>query len=462
MNTERKLGVGSGAAICMGLIVATSCLVSLGQGFGLAGKDFILAMVIVAVLNSFVALSFSELNYMMPHVTGGLGQYMLVGLGPWASIVSNVSAYAITNIFGVSVELTMCGIVLNMLFPVIPVAVFSVIVLLTLFVLNLYGVDIFAKVQSVTVVLLIASMAVLGVLGLFRLGTGVPVAPEEIAPPVTGTIGVVGLSALAFWLFIGVEFIIPVSKDMKNPRRDIPLSMILALAVLLVVQSVLGSGMSNYVSTEGLLSAEMPHIVYAENLLGKAGRIWMSVVTLLAAVSTLNTVLPTVGKILQGMAEEGMMPKFLGITNKYHAPWVGMALLIAFVFVMIFTGFVNTNGLINMILAGSCFWLASYVLTHLNVLVLRKRYPGAIRNKKLKLWGIPQVIGIVGCVYMIWNISNDMDDRIMIYKTFGILFVILALFAFGWVKSAMKAKPFEPTYIGQMNIDRSIKVKSSL
>ena len=30
---------------------------------------------------------------------------------------------------------------------------------------------------------------------------------------------------LSFWLFIGVEFIIPVAKDLKNPRRDVLLSM---------------------------------------------------------------------------------------------------------------------------------------------------------------------------------------------------------------------------------------------
>jgi amino acid transporter len=455
MDTRKKLGLGSGVAICMGLIVATSCLVSLGQGFGLAGNSFILAMAIVAVLNAFVALSFAELNYMMPNATGGLGQYMLVGLGPWASIVSNVSAYPIVNLFAVSVELTMCGAVLNGMFPAIPAAVFSVAVIFLLFAANLRGVDIFAKVQSATVVLLIGSMAALGLLGVFRLGSGVPVAPQDVAPPVVGFGGIVSLSALAFWLFIGVEFVVAVSNEMKNPRRNIPLSMCLSLLVLLVIQSLLGSGMANYVGTEELLSAEMPHIVYAERLLGDAGRIWMCVVTLLAAVSTLNTVLPTIGKILQGMANEGLLPKPLGTVNRRGAPWVGMALLIAGVFAMIFSGYVNSAGLVNMLLAGSCFWLTSYLLTHLNVLVLRRRYPGAMRNRRLILAGIPQVVGMAGCMYMIWNISSDMDDRVMIYKLFGIIFAVLAAFAWIWVKAKLKAAPFKPIYIGRMNLDRT-------
>jgi amino acid transporter len=373
MNEQKKLGLGSGIAICMGLIVATSCLVSLGQGFGLAGSDFIYALIIVVLLNSFVALSFS-------------------------------------------------------------------------------------------VIILIGSMFVFGVMGVFHLTTASTVPPEMIDPLITSAIGIVGLSALAFWLFIGVEFVIPVSKEMKNPGRNIPLSMIITLFVLLIIQSILGNGMLNYAGTEELPSADMPHIVYAERLFGRGGYIWMSIVTLFAAVSTLNTVLPTVGRIHQGMADEGMMPKFLRTVNRYNSPWVGMIIIVIAVLTMIMTGYVNTNGLIDMLLAGSCFWIASYIFTHLNVLVLRRRYPNAMRNNKLKLLGIPQVIGMIGCVYMIWNISDDMDARVMIYKIFGLLFAALAIFAWMWVRGKMKVYPFKPVYIGRMNIDRSINfdAKSSL
>jgi amino acid transporter len=176
---------------------------------------------------------------------------------------------------------------------------------------------------------------------------------------------------------------------------------------------------------------------------------------MLASVSSLNTVMPSTGKILQGMADEGMAPRVFRKLNRRNVPWVGMALLAAADVVMIVTGYVNSIGLINLILAGSCFWLTSYILTHINVLVLRKRYPNANRTKKLTFAGIPQVVGIVGNVYMIWNISSDPDSRVMIFKVFALLFVLLAVYAFAWVKFSQKAKPFEPIYIGRMNIDRT-------
>ncbi|MDR0916817.1 MAG: amino acid permease, partial [Oscillospiraceae bacterium] len=204
MKANKKMGLGSGVAVCMGLIVATSCLVSLGQGAGLAGKNFVVPLIIVAVLNTFVALSFSEMHTMMPEVTGGLGQYMLVGLGPWASIVSNVSAYVFVSFFSLSVELMMCGIVLNGLIPAIPAAVFSLLIIVLLFAVNLFGVDIFSKVQNITVVLLIGSMFVMGIMAILRMGTGMSIPPEAMeAAPMRSFGDIVSLAALAFWLFIG-------------------------------------------------------------------------------------------------------------------------------------------------------------------------------------------------------------------------------------------------------------------
>ena len=147
MERTKKLGLGSAISVCVVLIVATSCLLSLGQGMGLAGKNFIIALFVVLILNVFLALSFSELHSMMPKAEGGLGQYTLVGLGPVASMVSTLSAYVIVDILSGSVEIAMCGTVLNQIFlPQIPAPVISVIVLGVLSYVNYKGVDFFARI----------------------------------------------------------------------------------------------------------------------------------------------------------------------------------------------------------------------------------------------------------------------------------------------------------------------------
>lgn len=440
---EKKLGLGSAIAVCVGLVVATSCLLSLGQGVGLAGKWFVIPLAIVVILNVFLAFSFAELNSIMPNVEGGVGQYTLVSFGPAVSIISNVAAYVICIILAAFAEVSMCGMVINELFlPSVSPIVIGLALLLVLTLINLRGVDVFSKIQNVVVFLLVGSLVVMGIMSFFKLAPGKVIeSANQSAPQVTGIGGLLSLAAMAFWLFIGIEFVVPVAKNLKNPKRDVLLSMILGLVILFVAQSLLGCGMTNYVDLKVLSSNSMPHMVFAEALAGKYGKVWMGIVTLLAGISTLNTILASTSTIVSGMAKEKMLPKFLCSENKYKAPnkaIIGVAIVLTILLVTM-----KSDNLVNVILAASCFWLTSYVITHASVLVLRKRYPDAPRNKKLVLGGVPQVIGILGCVYMIWNISSDPIARAKIFGIYAIILGLLVIFAIVWTKLIMKVNPFK-------------------
>ncbi len=92
---EKKFGLPTAISIGVGLIVATSCLLSLGLGVGLAGSGFVISMVIVFILNAFLAISFSELHGLMPNLDGGLGHTQRSG---WVlcTIISTLSAYGLS------------------------------------------------------------------------------------------------------------------------------------------------------------------------------------------------------------------------------------------------------------------------------------------------------------------------------------------------------------------------------
>lgn len=443
---NKKFGLITTISIGVGLIVATSCLLSLGLGVGLAGGGFVISMMVVMVLNIFLAVSFGELHALMPDMDGGLGQYTKVGLGPVISIISTISAYGIVNILAASVEIAMCGMVVNQVFlPMIPSPVISVALLVILTFVNYRGIDLFAKVQNVVVFLLIASLVLLGIISYFKLGTGTVIeASAQTAPVVTGFGGAVSLSALAFWLFIGIEFVIPMAKNVKNSKRNIPLAMIIGVVLLFFVQSMLGLGMKNYVSLDVLASSALPHMVFAEALLGQAGLVWMAIVSVLASVSTVNTILGSIPHVFSGMAKNDLLPTTYAKVNKKKVPIVGLFTLAVGNAVLIISGFTQTSGLITVLLAASCFWLTSYILVNITVLVLRKRYPDHPgRNKKLVLLGIPQVICIIGDIYMIWNIAEG-EARIAIYKIFLVLLALLVAFAVIWVKFIKKQPMFKP------------------
>lgn len=83
----------------------------------------------------------------------------------------------------------------------------------------------------------------MGITGAFGLGSG-----ETVTQTVELNVGikdVLPLTAVAFWFFIDSEFIVPIGKDMRNPRL-VPLSMFLSLGIMCVIQIFLSLGFKNY------------------------------------------------------------------------------------------------------------------------------------------------------------------------------------------------------------------------
>ena len=64
---EKKIGLGSVVAAGVGLVVASTCLLSLGIGVSSIGISFIITMIAACVVNILTLLSIAELNSLMPN-----------------------------------------------------------------------------------------------------------------------------------------------------------------------------------------------------------------------------------------------------------------------------------------------------------------------------------------------------------------------------------------------------------
>lgn len=442
MSEEKKLGLRSVVSVSVGLVIATSCLVSLGQGAGTIGVTFIGAMIVACLLNMTTVASLSELNALMPNTTGGLAQYTLACMGPFPTLISMVGGYLICNILSSGVEASIFSYAMAETFDLpVPSIGYTLIMTVIVMIANLYGVDMFAKVQDLVAFLLVGSMVVLGLIGALKLGTGTVV--EQPMNMATSFPEVISMTAVAFWLFIGAEYVIPVSKNVKNAKRNVPLGMIIGLALICVVQSIMVLGFHNYTAWEELENSAAPHLLYGFNLLGKGGKLWMTLVAALAVVSTQNSTVNGLASICQGMAKLNMMPQIFGKTNKKNVPWFGVVFVSAFIFLFAALSDSSSDAISFLILVGSVFWMISYILAHIDVLILRKRLPKAPRSFKVPLGPVLPIIGIVGTVYMILNISTDPAERNAIWLLTAVTFLILGIYAFFWIKFKMKMPVFK-------------------
>ena len=439
---EKKLGLGNVVSISVGLVVATSCLVSLGEGAGTLGVTFILAMVIAMLLNMTTIASLSELNALMPNTTGGLAQYTLAALGPFPTLISMVGGYIICNTLSCGVEASIFSFSLaDIIGGNIPSIVYTLIMTVIILIANLRGVDMFAKIQDVVAFLLVGSLVVMGFIGMIGMGTGVKINQPAVLEADFGSIA--SMTAVAFWLFIGAEYAIPVSKEVKNAKRNVPLGMMIGLFLIFIMQSIMVLGFHNYVEWGELADSAAPHLLYGYAVLGNAGKIWMMLVGALAVISTQNSTVNSLAVICQGMAKMNMLPKIFAKTNKHKVPWFGQVFVSVSIFIFAYVSDSSADMISFLILAGSVFWMVSYILAHVDVIVFRKRLPRAPRNFKVPCGVLFPIIGIVGTIYMILNISTDPQERLMLWLLTGCSFLILGIYSAIWIKVKMKMKVFK-------------------
>ncbi|MBY5924752.1 MULTISPECIES: APC family permease [unclassified Halomonas] len=444
-SCRKALGLKSLMAIAVGLVVSQGVMVIMLQGVGIAGAAFLLPLAIAWILAMCYAASFSELSLMIPRA-GSLSTYTEVALGHFPAILSVFSGYVVVAMFALSAELLLVDYLLGVLYPALDSTHFIAFGILGAFtLLNLMGIDVFAKLQNV---LAFAMVVALTLLGLSALSGGV--APHafnasHIFADLDLGSGAFSLMALAIWGYVGVEFVCPLVSETRDPVRHIPRSMYLGLTVIFAVFSLYCLGVLFYLPQEALLAAELPHLEYARAVFGDAGHLVLAVAAVTATCSTVNTSLASIPRMLQGMAEQGQAFPALGwLTNSTRVPWVAV-LFIAAVTGLPLLVWGNDPGTVGLLLtAAAIAWLIAYIIAHVNVIALRRRHPDAQRPYRTPFYPLPQLVGIAGMVYAIVYASPSPDMTQQIFTSAGVVLGLVSLVALVWIKVVMKKTLFTP------------------
>ena len=441
--SNRKMGFWSAFAVGVGLVVASSTLVTLGQGMGLAGGGFIFAMFAAWFLQLFSAQSFAEMTCSLPK-NGTLDIFSRVAIGPFAGIMSILFGYVYMSLVTVPAELSVAGSVFNDVFiPSFSPGAFALIMLIILTITNFFGIDLFARIQMVLITIMMVFMGGLGIAGLITPSAAGDAAGTAVFNPMG--MSVLGLTALAIWLYIGIEFACPLVGEVKRPEKDIPKGMVYGLIAIFIVNVLYGFASIKHVPLESLAQSTIPHVLVSKAVFGTTGKILVGVVSMCATASSVNTFLAVIPRMLYSMAENGDLPGFFTVTHpRFRTPWIGLFISFAAYALLILLGITGIEQILILILSAATAWLIAYILAHVSVIILRVKYPELKRPYKTPLYPLPQIIGIIGMIYAIWAVSDDYLTRMEIYKYTAVAFVICAAYAVLWIKFKSKKKLFTP------------------
>jgi amino acid transporter len=446
-SADRKiLGFGALFSASIGVIVSQVTMASVLQGVGLGGWGFIVAMGLAFVLALCNAMAYTEMALMMPEVTS-LSSYAEAAVGNFPAILLVFAGYVTPALFGVPGELILMNQMLEEALPITtPAYVWPVVAVLVFVVLNILGTDVFARVQTALSCSVLLFLVITGVLALSGLGA-TPLAPGPAAgsPTLSHDTIVVGLVALAFWVFVGSEFVTPLVAEARNPDCDLPRAVFGGLALIFLAYLGFAVGSAFYVDRNTLAQGATPHLDFAVAVYGPHAKAWFSLLAVLASASLLNTILAAVPRMIFGMANNGQVfPIFKYVHPRFKTPVVAIVFVGALPLLGLAWSRSDAAAILPLIIAASVTWLLAYIVAQVSLLVLRRRHPDWRRPFRVPWSPFLPAAAICGMVYVCLNASPTPELRPQIAEYTGVVLVLFSAVGAVWVKYVMKKGLFEP------------------
>jgi APA family basic amino acid/polyamine antiporter len=390
---------------------------------------------LAGVVSLLGTLSNAELASMMPH-TGGQYLFLQRTYGPfvaflygWAlfAVIQSGSIAALAYVFaeyttrlvplpeasatlaGVSLRLPLLGVIAP--FRELGVKGLAGTVILVLTMVNYLGVRLGGVVQNVFSLAKMGAMAGLAIAVAFTPATGQVVnlmTPSSVIHP-TGLAWWAAVAAAlqgAFWAYDGWQKITYIGGELKNPRRDLPRSLVFGILVVTGLYLLMSVVYSYVLPIDEMARSRLVAADVAERCFAGGGR-WIALAVMLSTFGAANAVILTSARVYFSMGGDGLFPALLGKAHpRYHTPAASLLFQGVWSVVLLFSGTFDT--LTDTLIFVSWFF---YVANAWAVLVLRKREPEANRPFKVPFYPwVPLVFVCFGLVYLVLTLCNDIAD----------------------------------------------------
>lgn len=426
MALKRELGLIELTLMGVGMILGAGIYVLVGIAGVQAGPSLWLAFVVAGIISLLTGLSYAELASAFPkagssfnYVKHAFKNNSLAFVSGWVFIASAVVAAATVSL-GFAQYVNSLGIAMQLLYS-------AVIILAIAVFLNIKGVNIASKVNDFATLL-----EVLGLVIVIVIGFGLTQPSISIQMP-NGLEGFFSAVALAFFAFIGFEVIANEAGEAKNPSKNVPLALILAIVISLVLYSLTAisfTSMASYEQIIGFAQTKVGPLASAVGIVAGGGM--LLVLSVIALFSTGNTVLLSItaaSRMVYGMSEGRALPKQFSQTIK-STPVKAILLSGLIALVLLFAG--NIEVVANASVLGM---LLVFALDNFSVIKLRFAEPKTRRPFKLPLniGGVPvtAALGAFSCIGLFAYSAITSTDALLI---------LIALIALGIILNKIEAR----------------------
>ena len=393
---KEKLGFLQVYGVMVGIMVAASTIAFIPIGWSISGPAFLFAIMLAGLNAIIVGLNFCELALQYPSASSFV-DYFENAFGAWAGVGFTL-LYLFVLILAGGGAFVIIGEFFTSLFPVLPWWLWSLMFYGTLLTVNIIGVEIFAWTELAMTATMILSLLIMSVLALCNLtlitpdfNAMMPLIPQDMSVIFYGAV-------FAVWMFVGFEVTGPLIEEIKTPQRILPLALITAVLTIFFTKGLyFVAEVTTTTNMASLVGEAGPQIVVGGVLLGAVGIIWMTLVSIIAEGSSMNSAISALGRLFYALSQRSVLPKFLArIHPTFKTPIPALVLVTS---MMIILGlFAGPERFLDLFLLSTFNWLIIYFLFCLAVIVLRWRRIDNIRPFSV---GGPSRFPLLSCIGLI-------------------------------------------------------------
>jgi amino acid transporter len=306
---------------------------------------------------------------------------------------------------------------------------FALVLILTLGLINYFGVRIGGNVQVAMTGLKIGLIAFVILAGLLYAHpnsvAGVASANTPALPAPATFAGFIAALVGALWAYDGWNNVGMVASEVKNPKRNLPLALILGTSGVIVIYMLANWAYFRVLSPAEVGAHKLVAAEMMQRIQGPAGASAVSIAAMISIFAALNGSILAGARVPYAAARDGLFFRSAArVHPEFHTPGISILMLTGWSSVLVLSG--KYDELFDFVIFGS--WIL-YGMAAASVFVLRRTRPDMIRPWKTLGYPFVPLLFLVGAAMLevstLWTKPKE--------SVAGIVLILLGLpFYFYW------------------------------
>ena len=325
---KKELGLLNVFMIATGTTLSAGFFLLPGIAFEAAGPAMVLAYIIAAIPLVPAMFSAVELSTAMPRA-GGAYYFLDRSLGPMIGTIGGIGTW-LALMLKTAFALIGMGAYVKIFFPDVDARLLAFGFAILFGAVNLLGSKGAGNFQTIMVTCLLA------ILALFMGGGTLQLNFDHFNNFLgAGLDNVLETAGLVYISYVGVTKVASVSEEIKDPERNLPLGVFMALSTAIVIYAVGTFVMVGVIPAEDLKNDYTPVATAAKIIFGSWGMVMVTIAAVFAFSSVANAGILSASRYPLAMSRDHLLPGAFRKLNKKGIPYVGVIATVAVILIVL-------------------------------------------------------------------------------------------------------------------------------